>query len=232
MSSAEVRVGDWRDVLPGTYDPARAVVVTDPPFGLVGLAAPGSHPGQSARETVALGRGFEDVIPWADHVRAVLELLPARRHVIRGPAMALIRRDYPPARRLCVEVSTYRGRSTHRIGTVPYLWQGWAVYGRLRLERHATMPLGDAITVRHNSEDDPPARRSRHRALTPIRVASWIVSTWADPGDLVLDPYAGTGAIGRAARAHGFDYLGAELDPEYAAIAREGFDTERLALGL
>jgi DNA modification methylase len=74
--------------------------------------------------------------------------------------------------------------------------------------------------------------RTTHRALTPFAACSWIVDTWADPGCLVIDPFAGLGTIGLAARSHGFDYLGAELDPEYARVANKAFETETIMLGL
>jgi hypothetical protein len=231
-------------VLPGSYDPARAVVVTDPPYGLAahggtGNGAPGVHGRGRSQVDIRSGystdKGYEDIIPWGQHVAEVLDLLPAKRHLIRGPATTLIRRDYPQPRRLCVEVASYRRRAANRPGIVPYLWQGWAVYGRLKVDRHRQQPRGDAYassTLLQRDTNDCRGKRTRHRALTPLASCSWIVDTWVDPGCIVIDPFAGLGTIGLAARAHGFDYLGAELIPEYAAVAREAFETERLTLDM
>lgn len=237
-----VLVGRWQDTLPGTYDPDRTVVVTDPPYGLaagggVGVRAPGSHFGLGRKGGKTLAeteKGYEDTIPWGRHVEEVLDLLPARRHVIRGPATALIRRDFPQPRRVCVEVAAYRRRAANRPGVVPYLWQGWAIYGRLQIERHRRPPTGDALASTFFLQRDPRDHRPRteHRALTPFASATWIVDTWVDPGCLVLDPFAGLGTIGLAARTLGFDYLGSELDADYAAVANEAFATERLTLDL
>lgn len=240
----EIRVGRWQETLPGTYDPARTIVITDPPYGLGadgGWAngAPGIHGrGRSQIDTRSgheTAKGYEDTIPWCRHVEEVLALLPAMRHVIRGPATALIRRDYPQPRRLCVEVAAYRRRAANRPGVVPYLWQGWAVYGRLQIERHKQPPRGDAYaasTLLQRDGSDHRGKRTRHRALTSIQSCNWIIDTWADPGCLVLDPFAGLGTIGLAARMLGFDYLGCEIEPEYAAVASEAFTTERLTLGI
>jgi hypothetical protein len=238
-----VRVGRWQDVLPGTYDPERAVVITDPPYGLaagggVGVRSPGSHMGlgrSKGNTRTQVEKGYEDTIPWARHVEEVLDTLPAKRHVIRGPATALIRRDHPQPRRVCVEMAAYRKRALNRPGIVPYLWQGWAVYGRLKLDRHKTAPKGDAFTstylLQRESNDHRP-KRTAHRALTPFAACAWIVDTWGDPGCIVIDPFAGLGTIGLAARAHGFEYVGAELDPEFAAVANKAFETEAMSLGL
>jgi len=40
------------------------------------------------------------------------------------------------------------------------------------------------------------------------------------PGGLVLDPFCGSGSTGCAAVQEGFRFVGIELNPEYAAIAR------------
>ena len=202
-TTAELRLGDWRDVLPGTYDAERAVVITDPPYGL------------------DLDKGFVDTVPWAEHVRDVLELLPAVRHVIRGPATALVRRDHPEPRRLCVELSTFRNRATHRPRAVPYLWQGWAVYGRLAIGWRRRPPQGDARAIRAHSDIRSRNGFRQHRGITPTEAAYWIVETWSEPEMLVVDPFAGLASIGLAAAAYGLDYLGAELDPQWCEEGRD-----------
>jgi hypothetical protein len=198
---AEVRLGDWRDVLPGTYDPARAVVVTDPPFGL------------------DADKGYVDTTPWSEHVTQVLDQLPARRHVIRGSAPLLVARDHPQPRRLCIEASMYRRRAARRPGVVPYLWHAWAVYGRLLIGRRRLPPLGDVVIIRpfENIVGRPKSGPREHRGLTPYGSAYWAVETWADAGWTVLDPFAGLATIGQAAGALGLDYIGAEIDPAWAA---------------
>jgi DNA modification methylase len=238
--SISLRHARWQDVLPGSYDPARAVVITDPPYGLqanggTGIRAPGSNFGMGVEggwTKEQTEKGYEDTIPWSRHVEEVLDLLPALRHAIRGPATALIRRDYPQPRRVCVEVAAYRRRAGTRPGIVPYLW---AIYGRLKIERHKNPPTGDGISSRtllQTNGADVKARRTAHRAITPYASAAWIIDTWVDPGCTVIDPFAGMGTIGLAARAHGFDYLGAEMIEEYASAALEAFSVERMTLGM
>lgn len=238
-----VLLGRWQDVLPGTYDQDLAIVVTDPPYGLaakggLGVRGPGSKMGlgrEGGQTRVDLEKGYEDNIPWSHHVEEVLDLLPAKRHVIRGPATALIRRDYPQPRRVCVEMAAYRRRAANRPGVVPYLWQGWAIYGWLKIDRHFRAPTGDAMTSRTLLQRNKGAShhsKTSHRALTPYPSCLWIVDTWVDPGCIVVDPFAGMGTIGQAARHLGFDYVGAEVVPDYAAAANEAFTIERMTLGM
>lgn len=235
--TAEVRLGDWRDVLPGTYDPTRAIVVTDPPYGLgvyggAALRAPGSN-GSGSRPGPE--KGYLDDRLWSEHVSEVLDLLPAVRHVIRGPATAIIRRDYPQPRRLAIEVAAYRRRDAHRPGVVPYLWQAWAIYGRLLVGRHASPSPGDARTVRPYADKiNRPTAGAKHGAVTPFAAALWILETWAEHGDgwIVIDPFAGIGTIGAAAAALSIDYLGAEREARWHAVATERVKVGALSLGL
>jgi len=237
-----VLVGRWQDVLPGTYDPERAVVITDPPYGLaagggLGVRSPGSHMGlgrKGGKTLVETEKGYADEIPWSRHVEEVLDVLPAKRHCIRGPSTMLARRDHPMPRRVCIEVAAYRRRAANRPGVVPFLWQGWAIYGRLQVERHRRAPIGDAFQSNLLLQRDPRqgGAKTQHRALTPFAAAAWIVETWTDPGCTVVDPFAGLGTIGLAARTLGFDYIGAELVPEYAAAANTAFETEAITLGI
>ena len=39
------------------------------------------------------------------------------------------------------------------------------------------------------------------------------------PGGTILDPFTGSGSTGRGAVSQGFNFIGIELSPEYAAIA-------------
>lgn len=47
----------------------------------------------------------------------------------------------------------------------------------------------------------------------------------SNPGDLVIDPFFGTGTTGAVARRLRRDYLGIEIDPAYVALARQRLAT-------
>jgi site-specific DNA-methyltransferase (adenine-specific) len=54
----------------------------------------------------------------------------------------------------------------------------------------------------------------------PLALLTPIVLCASDPGDLVLDPFNGTGVTGHAAITHGRRYIGIEKNPRYADLAR------------
>ena len=48
----------------------------------------------------------------------------------------------------------------------------------------------------------------------------YLVRMVTPPGGTVLDPFTGSGSTGRAAMLEGARFIGCELSPEYAEIAR------------
>ena len=61
--------------------------------------------------------------------------------------------------------------------------------------------------------------RSAHFAVMPEALAEPCILAGSRAGDLTLDPFAGSGTVGVVALRHGRDFVGVELNPEYAAIA-------------
>jgi len=58
-----------------------------------------------------------------------------------------------------------------------------------------------------------------HPTQKPLELMRWLVRLVTPPGGTVLDPFAGSGTTLVAAVLEGFEYIGAEADPEYAEIA-------------
>ncbi len=59
-----------------------------------------------------------------------------------------------------------------------------------------------------------------HPAPFPLPFASDCVATWSNPGDLVLDPFAGSGTTLKAAKDLGRRFVGIEINPEYVEICQ------------
>jgi DNA modification methylase len=60
-----------------------------------------------------------------------------------------------------------------------------------------------------------------HFAVMPQALVEPCVLAGSKPGDLVLDPFAGSGTVGVVSLRHGRRFLGLELNPEYVAMARK-----------
>jgi len=61
---------------------------------------------------------------------------------------------------------------------------------------------------------------NNHPTVKPSALMRHLVRLVTQPDGLILDPFSGSGSTGKAALLEGFRFLGAELDPEYAEIAR------------
>ncbi|WP_343075468.1 DNA methyltransferase [Ruficoccus amylovorans] len=60
-----------------------------------------------------------------------------------------------------------------------------------------------------------------HPTQKPVETFQPLIQTYAPPGGMVLDPFAGSGTAGEAAILSGREYLLIELDPQYTKAARE-----------
>lgn len=68
--------------------------------------------------------------------------------------------------------------------------------------------------------DSEPERRV-HPSQKPWRLMQWVLDVMdIKPDTLVVDPYCGSGSTGIAAVKAGCRFIGIEIDPEYAEIAR------------
>ena len=61
----------------------------------------------------------------------------------------------------------------------------------------------------------------RHPQQKPVDLLRWLVRSYSNPGDLVVDPYAGSGSTGLAAEAEGRLFLGWDTDPRFGTKQRE-----------
>jgi hypothetical protein len=78
----------------------------------------------------------------------------------------------------------------------------------------------------------PPAERPRvdgvaHPTVKPVALMRWLVRLLAPPGGLVLDPFAGSGTTGQAARAEGHRALLIERDPSYLPLIAARLDARQ-----
>ena len=62
-------------------------------------------------------------------------------------------------------------------------------------------------------------RKSPHPTAKPVELCRYLIRTYTNPGDMVLDSTCGSGSTCLAAALEGRGYIGIELDPKYAATA-------------
>jgi site-specific DNA-methyltransferase (adenine-specific) len=76
--------------------------------------------------------------------------------------------------------------------------------------------------------------RTGHQTQKPLALMDVLVRLFSNPGELILDPFAGSGSTGVAAIRLGRRFLGWEMNPTYVAIAGKRLTVarEQLQLGV
>lgn len=207
MSEWVVHTGDCLEVLP-SLGPVGDCFVTDPPYGI-----DGGRGGQARDRNKVYGQA-----EWTDtpeYVEAVC--VP----IIRGLVERGIRGAVTPGLRCC-----WKYPPPISIGC---FWQPCAVsyepWGLctsqpiLYYGRDARAGIGQTPTGRMVTESPP---KISHPCPKPERAWQWLVDKVAGPraGITVIDPFCGAGGTGVACAALGLNFIGIEIDPGYADIAR------------
>lgn len=60
-----------------------------------------------------------------------------------------------------------------------------------------------------------------HPTQKPISLFEFLIRTYTEEGDVVLDPFLGSGTTAVAAKQLKRNYIGIELSPEYCKIAED-----------
>lgn len=83
----------------------------------------------------------------------------------------------------------------------------------------------DAHSERNGLTTAP--RTNHHPTVKPVDLMKYLCRLITPPGGLILDPFCGSGSTGVAAMREGFNFIGIELNADYAEIARRRIDHER-----
>ncbi len=79
----------------------------------------------------------------------------------------------------------------------------------------------DIHRVKHNKF------RDEHPCQLPIHLLERIILMSSDEGDIILDPFNGTGTTALAAKRLGRQYIGFDLDREYVRITQQKLEHEK-----
>ncbi len=93
-------------------------------------------------------------------------------------------------------------------------------YGGKKDKLHPFGPLvsdvwTDIHRIKHNKKRDP------HPCQLPVHLLDRLILLTTDEGDIVLDPFSGTGTTAISAKRLGRKFIGFELDKEYVEISKK-----------
>lgn len=88
------------------------------------------------------------------------------------------------------------------------------IKGGGQTDRHPTSVLPIAVLNNDNPE-------KVHSTQKPAELYEWLIRSYTNPGDLVLDNCIGSGTAAVACLNTGRSFIGFELDPDFAVVANE-----------
>ena len=118
---------------------------------------------------------------------------------------------------------------------------GMKIHGTYRQKDGTTTPRGErwtdeggikAFGTRFNVWEMPTvkANKTGHPAVFPMQLAKDHISSWSNEGDIVLDPFFGSGTTVIAAIELKRHYIGFEISEEYFEIACKRLDDAEMIL--
>lgn len=205
--SVTIYHGDCREILPALEPDAISLVIADPPYGM------------DLETTRLTSWGARK---WTERVRGDAEpfdpshLFRFRRLVIFG--------------------------ANHFASRLPES-NGWIVWNKRGDGRPSGIHFGDCelawsnvgqgIRMFSNAWHGAPrwhAEPPLHPTQKPVVLMRWLIENHTKSGDLVLDPYMGSGPVPRAAKDLGRKAIGIEIEERYCEIAAKRMGQEVLAV--
>lgn len=201
--------GDCLSLFPLLPAGCIAAVITDPPYGI------------NLRDNSQGGRHGRSRPAWASHIegdhsaevgRAALDW--CEREGLPTVAFASPRLPWPG--KWSSLLVWDKGGAVGGGGDVKRCWkQTWEL---IQVARIGPLRAGrDAAVLRFTAQ---PSLSREHPAAKPVDLMRYLIRQTTDPGDLILDPFAGSGTTGVAAALEGRLCLMFETNAAYAALSR------------
>ena len=212
MADWQVIEGDCLDAMRGMEDASVHCVVTDPPYGIGATKRTLARAGKKFANRFAYSKHYPggdwDVDAPSEQTFKEMMRVSMFQVVFGGQYFALPRstewvvwdKDNGGTDFADCEMAWTSGEGANRI--VKWRWNGML------------------------QEPGHPKDERVHPTQKPVGVMRWLLERYSNPGDLVLDPFCGSGTTGVAAVALGRRFIGIDLDPTYCEIARRRIAAE------
>lgn len=104
--------------------------------------------------------------------------------------------------------------------------QSYSLTSRVRPEESLECNVWEYVTGAYSGDTG----MGGHPAYFPEKLAKDHIASWSNPGDVILDPFAGSGTTLKAAKELNRQWCGIEINPEYCAIAEARLSQDVLQL--
>jgi site-specific DNA-methyltransferase (adenine-specific) len=217
VSEVKLYCGDCLEILPTLEAGSVDAVITDPPYGL-------NYPYKLYADTRDnLIELIGEFVPESLRVANRICILPGITQVFLYPEPSWI--------------FSIAWNTTGSFGKFGYSqWMPLLVYGEdlsgfgnvngITKTDSFKISGGSGVGFMRNGE------KEKHPCPKPLNVMNWIVTRLSNHGDVVLDPFMGSGTTGVDCVQTGRNFVGIEIDPDYYAIAEKRMAEARLQMRL
>jgi site-specific DNA-methyltransferase (adenine-specific) len=121
----------------------------------------------------------------------------------------------------CYNPQMSKGKPLHSVGSSagsdPKLNRN---YGKFKINSDARAGSTDKYPTSIIHLRKPHPSIAVHPTEKPVELMEYLMRTYTNEGDTVLDPFMGSGTTGVAARNLNRNFIGIEMDPKYFEIAK------------
>lgn len=136
--------------------------------------------------------------------------------------------QYAPVWEYMFVLSKGAVKSFNPIKDKPNKWAGTKQHGTVRQPDGTVKPVSGIATGKIIADfgqrnnvwrvNEEKTLNKEHPAVFPVELARDHILSWSNEGDVVLDPFAGSGTTCLAAKESGRNWVGIEINPEYVEI--------------
>lgn len=198
--------GDYREIIGQIPDGAISMVIADPPYGIKVVPKSGriGRGGTVYRPVIGDDRPFGPE-PLLRQFYNVPMFLFGGNYYAR--ALPEVSSWYVWDKRITIPPNSF--------ADCEFIWSN--VGGPARIFRHR---WSGAI------KDSERGEKRVHPTQKPVALMVWLIEKFSKPGDVVLDPFTGSGPVPRACKRLGRHFIAIDLDRLYCRHTREAVKRE------
>lgn len=200
-----VHLGDCIELMKALPDKCIDLVATDPPYGV----------------ELDYGNGYDDSFEsWKILIDNTLdEMIRVSSGAVLVPTSKIEGEAYLYTKNPKWRIAWHKGATSTRCAIGFKDWETVFVFGsKFPKQLHDYFK----ITPEHK---DSIART--HPCPKPVRFSKWLIDKFSKEGDLIFDPFSGSGTTGVAAIQTGRQFLGFEIDPRWCDLANKRIESAK-----
>jgi site-specific DNA-methyltransferase (adenine-specific) len=246
ITRTEIILGDSLEIMKDMADNSVDLILTDPPYNISKLndqrdRSKLASPIMRRKKSLNYDFGGWDNMERAEFLKFTDEWLTECCRVLKdgGTIISFFNKEdisYLGWQAKPLGIRTRTIISWHKTNPVPsfrkvnYLSACEFIWIGSKGEKSWTFNFGQQKDT-HNFFETPNSSsygETSHPTEKPLSLISWLIQTHTNEGDMILDPFLGSGTTAKACKQLNRQYIGIEINPDYVKIAQDRLKQEVL----